>query len=78
MQVVMFTIAVSTVTSIITAAFITIIGCWLFRNWLEGEMNRMFDEEGIRTDKHIFEMTAAITELTRNTNLNKKGNTRRM
>lgn len=62
------------VTSIKTAAFITIIGCWLFRNWLEGEMNRMFDEEGIRTDKHIFEMTAAITELTRNTSLNKKGN----
>ncbi len=71
MQAVMFTIAISTVTSIITAAFITIIGCWLFRNWMEKEMNRMLDEEGIRTDKHIIEITTAITKSIRNTNLDK-------
>lgn len=69
MQAVMFTIAISTVTSIITAAFITIIGCWLFRNWMEGEINRMLDEEGIQTDKHLIEITAAIIESIRNTNL---------
>lgn len=67
----MFTIAISTVTSIITAAFITFIGCWLFRNWMEGEMNRMLDEEGIRTDNHIIEITTAITKSIRNTNLGK-------
>ena len=69
MQAVMFTIDISTVTSIITAAFITIIGCWLFRNWMEGEINRMLDEEGIQTDKHLIEITAAIIESIRNTNL---------
>lgn len=59
-------ITISIVVSIITAAIITIIGCWLFRNWVEKEMNRMLDEEGMRTNKFIMEMNAAMMESIRN------------
>ena len=63
------TIIISAATSIIVAAFITILGCYGFKVYIEKEVNRILDEEGMRTEKHILEVIELAKKSIRNAHI---------
>lgn len=68
---VMATVIISIATSLVVAALVTILGCYGFKVYIEREINRILDEEGLRTEKHVLEMINLAKKSIRNTHLNK-------
>lgn len=56
MAVVIITIIISAATSLIVAAIITFLGCYGFKVYIEREVNRILDEEGLQTEKHVLDV----------------------
>ena len=71
MAVAITTIIISMATSLVVAAFVTILGCYGFKFYIEKEVNPMLDEEGLRTEEHVLEVIAQAKESIRNASINK-------
>lgn len=71
MAVVITTIIISCATSMIVAAVIAILGCYGTKIYIEKEVNRILDEEGMRTEEHVLEMIETAKKLIGDTCVNK-------
>lgn len=71
MAAVMTTIIISIATSLVVAALVTIWGCYKFKVYIESEINRILDEEGVRTETHVLEMIERAKCLIRNAHSDK-------
>lgn len=55
----------------IVAAVIAILGCYGTKIYIEKEVNRILDEEGMRTEEHVLEMIETAKKLIGDTCVNK-------
>lgn len=71
MNVVIISIIISMATSLIVAAIVTFLGCYSFKIYIEREVNRILDEEGIQIEEHVIEVIGMAKKSIRDAYLNK-------
>lgn len=69
--VVITTVIISMAVSFIVAGIVTLLGLYGYKCYNEKEINRILDEEGVRTEEHILEIIKQAKESIRNAHFDK-------